>query len=191
MCEPATIMMGVGLAMSAVGAAQQSSAQKEQAEYQSKVANNNRILAEREATQAVKSGEDAASLHKLQSEQLASRQIVSLAGQGVDISEGSSVDLLADTAELAEFDAAVIRGNAAREAYNLRVQAANFAGQSDLYSATAANESPLFAGTSTLLSGAGLVASKWYKPKTQTGKLATAPNGQTRGFANGMFGGGV
>jgi hypothetical protein len=162
MCEPTTIMMGVGLAMSAVGAAQTSAAQQEQAEFQSKVATNNRILAERDAAAIEKRGEDAASLHKLQAEQLASRQLVSLAGQGVDVSEGSSVDLLADTAELAEFDAAVIRGNAAREAYNMRVRAANFGSQANLFSATAANESPLFAGTSTLLSGAGTVAENWY-----------------------------
>lgn len=155
--------MGAGLAMSAVGAAQTSAARQEQAEFQSKVATNNRILAEREATQIEKRGKDAASLHKLQAEQLASRQLVSLAGQGVDVSEGSSVDLLADTAELAEFDAAVIRGNAAREAYNMRVQAANFGNQSNLFTATADNESPLFAGTSTLLQGAGSVAANWYE----------------------------
>lgn len=155
-------MMGAGLAMSAFGAMQQSAARREEAEFQAKVARNNEILAEREALSIEKRGAEAANLHKQKAGQLKARQMVALAGQGVDVSEGSSVDILADTAELAAFDAAVIRGNADRAAYNARVQGANFGSQAGLFSATASNESPLFAGTSTLLSGAGAVAKQWY-----------------------------
>jgi len=188
-------MMGVGLAISALGAAQQTAAAKENASFQAKVANNNVTLAERAAVEAERRGDKAASLHRLKAEQLAGRQLVALAGQGVDVSAGSSIDLLADTAELAEFDAQVIKGNAAREAFNARAQGSNFSSQANLLSAAAANQDPAFAGASTFLQGAGKVASGWYQPSGtstgSTGSLATAPNGQMRGFSGGVFGGGV
>jgi hypothetical protein len=93
--------------------------------------------------------------------QLEAEQMVGLAGQGVDVTEGTSVDLLADTAELGEFDAQIIESNAAREAYNARVQGINYGNQANLYAAQADSISPLFSAGTTLLSGVGQVADKW------------------------------
>jgi len=155
-----------GTAMSALGAMNQAQAAKDQARYQAAIQRNNQIVAERQAADTLKRGKEAADAQREKARQLKSRQLVMLAGQGVDVSSGSSVDLLADTAELGEFDAQKIEGNAARQSHSQKIQAANFGSQAGLFQAKSDAQSPLFAGTSTLLSGVGSVAAKWYTPTT-------------------------
>ena len=45
-----------------------------------------------------------------------------MAANGVDLSSGSPLDILGDTAMYGELDALTIRSNAEREAYGYRVQ---------------------------------------------------------------------
>jgi len=51
---------------------------------------------------------------------LKGKQKTSFAASGVDISSGSPVDILSDTAAIGELDALTIRSNAATEASNIR-----------------------------------------------------------------------
>jgi len=174
MCDPATIVIGsitlgqmataasiAGLAMSAYGAYQGSKAAKGEAKYNEAVAKNNKIISDRNAADITKQGTDEANRYRSKVRRLQAEQTVGLAGQGVDVTEGSSIDLLADTAELGEFDAQMIESNAGRAAYNAKVQGMNFQSQANLYKAKASAQNPAFAAGTTLLSGAGQVADRW------------------------------
>ena len=174
MCEPTTVIVAgitmgeiataasvAGMAMSAYGAYQGAQASKDEANYQAAVSRNNKIISDRNAADITKQGKDEANRYRSRVRQLEAQQTVGLAGQGVDVSEGTSIDLLADTAELGEFDAQVIKSNAGREAYNARVQGMNFQSQADLYKTKANAQSPAFSAGTTLLSGAGQVSDRW------------------------------
>jgi len=74
------------------------------------------------------------------------------------------LDVVLDTAELGELDALTIRSNAEREAYGFRVQASNFGAEAGLtqMAGEAKAQAAKISSFSTVLSGAGSVASKWY-----------------------------
>jgi len=205
MCEPATfVAMGMsaeaaataatvasvattavsigGTALSAINASNQAQQAKDTANFNAAVQRNNQIIANRKAEDALVRGKEASDLQRAKGEALKARQTVSLAGQGVDVTTGSSVDLLADTGELAEFDAQKIKNNAAREATDHRNAAQNAGAQAGLFSAQAAGINPTLAGTSTLLSGVGSVASKWYKGGGTVGASPTTSSG-SRSFS--------
>jgi len=166
MCEPTTLIAAAGLAMSAYGSYSQAQAAKSEADYMAGVERNNAIIAERNAKEIERQGEDEANRYRARVRQFQADQTVGLAGQGVDVTEGTSIDLLADTAELGELDAQIIRNNASREAYNARVQGNNHSAQAGLYDLKSSSQSPLFSAGVTLLSGAGQVADKWNASKT-------------------------
>ncbi len=76
---------------------------------------------------------------------------------------GSALDILGDTAALGELDALTIRSNAERESYEQRVVASNLkanAGMKRMGADNAIIAGKIGARTS-LLTGAGSVASKW------------------------------
>ncbi len=159
----ATTALSTGMQM--YGSYQQSKAQKAQAEYQSAVSRNNQIVAERNAEDAIKRGEEAEKRHRLKVEQLKGTQRSVLAGTGFDVNEDDALDILADTAEMGELDGLTIRHNAKREAYGHKVQAMNDGAQAGLYQAKADAQSPLLAAGTELFNGAGSVANKWYSYK--------------------------
>lgn len=172
MCEPTSATLAIAsLAASAVGTAasiygqvQAGKAAQGQANYQAAVARNNAIIAERNAADAEKRGEIAETRQRQQVAQLAGRQRATLAGNGVVIDEGSALDITTDTAGFGELDALTVRNNADREAYRARVEGANFQADAGLYDArgSAAASAGMMNGFSSLLSGAGSVADKWY-----------------------------
>ena len=149
MCDVATAVMIGSAAFGAYG-------QMQQADYHSQVAKNNAIIADQQATDALKRGEEDERQHRLRVEALKGEQRSALAANGVILDDGSALDILADTAEQGELDALTIRNNAEREAYGHRVQAGNFRSE-----ASAAKSSGYMSAGSTLLSGASSVSSKW------------------------------
>ena len=161
-----TIASVGGTILSTVGAMRQSQAVKDKANYDAAVQRNNAIIAERKAVAIEKKGELEAAQKRLQTKQLKSHQLVTLAGQGIDVADEDVVNLLAETAELGELDAQAIRSDAAREAYSVRVQKTGFETQAELSGFEARAQSPLIAGASTALSGFGQIASQWYKRGT-------------------------
>ena len=154
----------VGTIVGGAGAAQQGAAQKAAFEYQSAIARNNQIVAQRAAEDARKRGELEANIQRQRSRLLVGQQRAALAGGGVLTDTGSALDLIEDTAGLGELDALTIQSNAEREAIGFQTQAMNFAGESALASASArqASTSSMFKAGSTLLTGFGSVAEKWY-----------------------------
>ena len=184
MCTPTMLAVGaiaataVGTGVQMYGQAQAASAAKSQAAYQAQVAQNqatvarnNATYADTQATDATNRGSLAEKQYRLQVSQLAGRQRASLAANGVVVDSGSALDITTDTATLGEQDALTIRSNAAREALGYKQQAYNFRSDASGYDATAGldimkgNAAASAAQTgmlSTLIGGAGSVASKWY-----------------------------
>lgn len=175
MCDLVTAAAVGSLAFGAMGAYQQSAATKASAEYQSQVARNNAISAEYQAQDAIKRGEVAEAEQRRKTMMLKGTQTARLAANGIDISEGSPLQILSDTDWMGEQDALTIRDNANREAWGYRVQGQNSTSNSTMLKARSEAENPLLAAGTTLLNGSGtvadsimtkpdgLVADKWYK----------------------------
>ena len=158
-----------GFLMQAYGQRQSAKAQAGQYQYQAAVDRNNKIIADRQAEDAVKRGEAAEEEHRRKVQAIKSDQRVGFASRGIDLGSDVVVETLSDTAMLGELEALTIRSNAAREAYGYRVQGMNYeasAGNNALAAknAKSAGKTAMF---STLLSGASTVAGDYatYKDK--------------------------
>ena len=156
---------GVSIIMGAFGAARQSKAQEQQAQYQAQIARRNQAIAEQNAMFAEMQGRDVAAQEREKAEQLKSRQMVSLISQGVDPTAGSSVDLLADTVSGSLRDQDIIAKNVASQTRAIRQQGAQQGAQANLFQMRADAESPFLAGTTAFLGGMAPIASKWYSNK--------------------------
>jgi hypothetical protein len=90
---------------------------------------------------------------------LTGRQRAAMASNGVDLSFGSPLDSLVDTAMLGELDALTIRSNAAREAYGYNVSATNARADATLSRANAksAKTGGYLSAFGTVLGGAAEV----------------------------------
>lgn len=183
------IMIGMTVlstAMSVYGQMQQGRAAKAQAGYQSAVARNNQILAERAAKDAEERGKIAAARRVVDTKQLQGRQLAALAGMGQLVNTGSALDVVSDTAALGKLDELTIRNNAEREALGFRAQGMNFAAEAGLADArgrNASSQARLGAMTS-LFQGVGSVASKWYG-FNQAGINVLGDNGAGSGNVSG------
>ena len=171
MCEPSTIMMGVSLAATAVGTLvsaqqqqQQGKALAQQAQYRAQVAQNNQVLAERAAQDALQRGGVEEARSRMETARLAGRQRAALAASGQVVGEGSALSIITDTKGLGELDAQTVRSNAEREALGFRIKGMDFEAESALSMASGRQSlaDARFGATGTLLSGAGTVANRWY-----------------------------
>lgn len=170
MCEPTTLAaVSIGATvlstgMSVYGQMQQGKAAQAQANYQRQVAENNAILANRAADDAIERGKIAERNQRLKTEALKGRQRAVMAGNGVVVDAGSALDITSDTAAFGELDALTIRSNAEREAAGFRAQGSNFTNEANLATMSGDNaRSSMYMGIGgSVLSGAGSVAGKWY-----------------------------
>lgn len=164
-----TGMQIAGAVSGAFGAYRQSQATKNAYEYQAAVNRNNAQLAEWQASDAHERGVRAEQAQRLKVAKLKSSQRAGFAARGVSLEEGSALAILQDTDYMGELDALTLRDNAAKETWGHRFTAGNYRNEAALFSSRAEAESPLSAGFSTLLTGAGKVASSWYNRKLTTG----------------------
>jgi hypothetical protein len=102
---------------------QQASASAEASRYNAQISEMNATLAQRRAKDAIERGKQAEQQKRLEVAQLQGRQRAAMAANGIDLSFGSPLDTLIDTAYLGEIDALTIRRNAAHEAYDHEVDA--------------------------------------------------------------------
>lgn len=155
-------MQYAGMAMSAVGAMQNSQGTKAAYGAQAQVARNNATLAGWQAEDAIRRGGRSASLSRSKTNQMKGTQRARLAANGVDLGVGSALQILTDTDHFGEIDATTITDNAAREAWAIRSQATNFSNEAGLLQARSDNERPWMAAGTSLLTSAGRVAGNWY-----------------------------
>jgi hypothetical protein len=138
------------------------SANKQAANYNAAIQRNNALAAQYQAEDAVNRGNLAVDEHMRKVAALKGTQTATMAARGLDLSEGTPLNILTDTDILGEADANTIRTNASREAWGYKQQANNATAQGNLYKMQAKNINPMMAAGGTLLGGAGSVADRWY-----------------------------
>ena len=88
-----------------------------------------------------------------------------MAANGIDLGEGSAVDVLTSTDYMGERDALTIRNTAAKRAYGYRTQGTSYQDSARMRDATAGAINPTAAAATSLLGSAGQVSDYWYKSK--------------------------
>lgn len=159
-----TVASVAATGVSVMGAVQSGKQASAQMEYQSKINNNNAILADRQAEDALARGQEEERKHRIKLGLYQGQQINAFASNGVTVDSGTPLDVLGDSAETGELEALTIRNNAARESWGYRVQAGNYRSSAGLNSSAAQNAitSGYTSGFSSALAGAGSVADRWY-----------------------------
>lgn len=173
MCNPAMASLGTqaaGVGMSTVGAFYSAKAEKSALRSQARMLEINAKIADENARGEVEKGNFNQSQIKLAGSQMKSAQIARLAASGIDIAGSPSAQAaLASTDLITEVDSNRARANAVRSAWGQRIEAGNMRRGATSANASASSISPAMAGFSTLLSGAGKVASSWYALDKQGG----------------------
>lgn len=168
MCDPVTGLLVASTLMGAAGQIQQGNAAAAAGRYNQQVAEMNAKIADNQARDALERGKIEEQKKRREVAQISGRQQAAMAANGVDISFGSPLDVLADTAIQGELDALTIRSNTYREEYDYRVKGANQRAQGSLarMEGDAAKTGSLLSAGATILGGATNVA-KYRK----TGKI--------------------
>lgn len=151
MCDPTVALVAsiASAGATAYGAYQQSAAEKAAAKYNAAVAQN-------QAADARRRGEEEAIRRQRDARRLAGRQRTTFAANGIDISAGTAGDIVDETNFFGLVDATTARNNAAREA-------AGFTSEANLYRTQARSANPLAAAGVSLIGSAGAVADRWGK----------------------------
>jgi hypothetical protein len=123
----------VGGLFSAYSAVQQGQAAAAQAAYQSQVAQNNALIAKQNATYARQSAEVKAVQTQYKTAALIGSIRAAQAANGLDVNEGTNVDVQAGADVLGKLDEKNIRIAGEREAYGYETQAMNFQASRGLY----------------------------------------------------------
>ncbi len=156
MCNPMVIPLVItlaGAAVSAYGQMQQAKAANAQADYQSKVANNNARTAEMEAQYAEQQGQKNAEAQRRRTAVLVGAQRARMGASGAVVDSGSFLDLTLDTAHQGELDAMALLEEGQMEAWRARIQGTNYQAQGKLFGMSRTN--PYIGAAGTLLQGAG------------------------------------
>jgi len=125
MCELMTALTIGSTLLGAAGAVQSGQAAAASGRYSAQVSEMNATLADRRAKDALERGAVAEQRKRQEVSAIVGKQTAAMAANGVDLTFGSPLDTLIDTATMGEIDALTIRTNANREAYDYRVQAAS------------------------------------------------------------------
>ena len=139
MCELTTMLMLGSTLLGAAGAVQQGKAAQQSANYNAKVADMNAKISERQARDAVERGQMEEQQQRMKTAQILGQQRAAMAANGVDLTFGSPLDTLVDTATMGELDALTIRANTYREERDIRQQGNNQTAQASALRAEGAN----------------------------------------------------
>ena len=139
MCDPVTIFAVTGAvaaiaggAVAAVGAVQEGKAKKAEYTYQAKVAEENAKIAQENANVQRQQGIEEARLQRIKTASVIGSQKTAMAANGVDITQGTAVDVISDTAAMGELDALQTQYNYESKARAYETEAGNFINQSRL-----------------------------------------------------------
>lgn len=179
MCNPGMALMGAqafGVGMSTVGSIFGASAEKASLRSQARLAEINARIMDSNARNAIRVGTIEESRVKLATAQAKSAQRAQITASGIDIA-GSNTALarLTGTDLIGEVDAQTVRSNALRAAWGQRFDAGNLRRQATSLNASASSISPFMAGFTSLVNGAGQVASSWYS-LDRAGAFASKPS---------------
>lgn len=130
MCDPITITTIAGTALTAYGQFQQGQATKAANEFQAEIYNRNAQIANQNAANERQLGLEEARKIRLQTRAKIGQQKAAMAANGIDIYQGTPVDLTADTASMGELDALT-------SMYNSEMRAINYENKSGDFSSSA------------------------------------------------------
>lgn len=168
-----------GLVSSTIGAYAKSKSEKYGYEYQSQIARGNAQIAEWQAADAARRGEREEGAFRMKNAAFRSSQQAALAARGIDIGEGSALNVLTSTDYMGEIDALTIRDNAAKDVWGLKQQASNYRTNAELLDWRANQQSPIKDAFSTLLTGAGAVSRSWYALREKRDGLSYTGSGKS------------
>lgn len=165
----ATALVGTAAstAMGVTSSIQQGKAAEAQANYQAQVDRRNARIAQQNAEDKRQEGIEEARMTRLKTAQKVGLQQASLAANGVDVSEGTALDMIEDTSAMGELDALTTRYNYEKHALAFEEQANNFNNQAnlDVFAGQNAYRSGMMNAVGTGLNGLGQaagVSAKWY-----------------------------
>lgn len=155
-------LQAAGMFTQSVGSYFSAKQQKLQLQTQAQLSEINARMAELGARNALLQGERAQQGHMLKTAGLKGKQRAAMAAGGVDLGEGSALNVLTTTDVMSEIDRNTIEHNAMMDAWGYKTQAVNLRSEAAMQRATASGIKPGLAAASTLLGSAGSVASNWY-----------------------------
>jgi hypothetical protein len=127
----ATFSLAAG-ALSAVSSVQAGRSARQAGEYNAKVAENQAAVETFAGHDAAVRGADRAAMRIENSRRIAGAQVAKFGASGVDVTSGTPLDLLTETAGFGELDALTEINNARREQYGHDVGAVNARAQAGL-----------------------------------------------------------
>lgn len=167
MCvDPSTILMIGGGLLSGAGQIASADANAKAAKYNAEVQRQNAMLAERQAKNVLDAGTREEQKQKAMTSQLMAKQQAAQAANGVDVTFGTPLDLMVDTAKQGAIDALTIRTNAYRNYDDVRNQAVSSRNQAALYDMEARNSR-----TAGVLGAFGSMASSFGSAYSNYGKM--------------------
>lgn len=182
-------MQGAGVGMSTVGAFFSAKGEQDALRSQARIAEINARIADSNARAAMEQGVYQETQLKAQGTRMKATQIARYASSGIDIAgSNSALATITGTDAITEADVIQTRANATRAAWGQRIEATNLRNQARSARATAAGISPGMAAATSLIEGAGKVASSWYgfnkegafsknTPQPSTKPALVAPSG--------------
>ena len=149
-----------------VSSVQQGKQQQAMYNYQAKVAEENAKIANKNAATERQTGIEEARLQRMKTLQAVGSQQAAMAANGMDVTQGTSLDIIEDTAAMGELDALQIQTNYERKAQSYEAQANNFNNQAsmDVIAGKNAYKAGQIKAVQTGLNGVSKtvgVASKW------------------------------
>lgn len=157
-------IMTAGSALQAMGANEEAGAQQEQAKYNQQVAGNNQQIANAQAEDILGTGRINEETQRYLTAQKLGEARAGAAARGVDVNEGSAVDIQSNLAATGEQEALTIRSNASKQALAARQQAQYFGQQGQLegMQKKQAGIAGQYGVAGSILGGATNVANRWY-----------------------------
>lgn len=160
MCDVVSAITGVSAIVGMVGQKRQYAAQRAQSEREAEIARKNAELVDLQIKDAHKRGADKQRDVKRNRDQTIGQQRAATAGNNVDVSYGSPLDLVYETQRLAIEDATAQRRNTQNEVRDLERQKLNYNSAASGASAAADNYGAAgnIAAIGSILGGAGQIA---------------------------------
>ncbi|MCF1332639.1 hypothetical protein LH678_09915 [Acinetobacter baumannii] len=115
---------------------------KQSLEQQADIAGENATLADIQARDAIDDGRNSVTDYQRNLSGFKSSQINALAENGIDVAQGSAIDILASTEMMAQNDIDTLKYNAAMKSWGHRVQETNFINQKNSLLAQAKSVRP-------------------------------------------------
>jgi hypothetical protein len=181
MAIPLLALAGFQAATQIGSSIMQAQAIKSQSKFEASQLKMNAKLQRFQASEAIRMGENEAQRHAMSVKKLMGRQRAVAAASGIEVSDGSAMDIQQETAGMGALDILTIRNNAWKQAWGYRVSATDLENQ-----ARFTKIAGKYAARSTLLTG-GMNAATSIMGGMNTaggGTSGWSSTGKTSSFSN-------